>query len=225
MKKPKPSVDSLRTGQVPANFRLEGPLGLAGMQQKSLEQASASVALTKPTRGESLAKIEESLVDATGVGDPKLAHLIVSQMSAIQIGGSAENKIERLTNAMAAVEEMDPKNATEAMLAVQMFGVHNAAVTFLRRATAEGQNLQGTDANVLRATRLMRLFNDQLEAMAKLKGKAGQQKVTVEHVHVHSGGQAIVGSVETQGGSEAERKTFGTTPCNTARIEAERQEK
>jgi hypothetical protein len=31
----------------------------------------------------------------------------------------------------------------------------------------------------------MRLFIDQLEAMAKLKGKVGQQKVTVEHVHVH----------------------------------------
>jgi len=41
----------------------------------------------------------------------------------------------------------------------------------------------------------MRLFNEQLEAMQKLKGKAGQQKVTVEHVHVHEGGQAIVGAV------------------------------
>ena len=28
-------------------------------------------------------------------------------------------------------------------------------------------------------------------------GGKGLQKVTVEHVHVHSGGQAIVGSVET----------------------------
>ena len=31
------------------------------------------------------------------------------------------------------------------------------------------------------------------------RGK-GQQKVTVEHVHVHSGGQAIVGNVEHPGG-------------------------
>jgi len=40
--------------------------------------------------------------------------------------------------------------------------------------------------------------------MAKLKGKAGQQKVTVEHVHVYQGGQAIVGAVSatktTEGG-------------------------
>jgi len=41
----------------------------------------------------------------------------------------------------------------------------------------------------------MRVFIEQLVAMAKLKGKAGQQKVVVEHVHVHSGGQAVVGTV------------------------------
>ena len=29
----------------------------------------------------------------------------------------------------------------------------------------------------------MRLFKEQLEAMMKLKGRASQQKVTVEHVH------------------------------------------
>jgi hypothetical protein len=121
-------------------------------------------------------------------------------MSAMQVWGSSENQAERLMNAMWAVREMEPKNATEAMLAVQMFGVHNAAIMFLKGAVKEGQTFQGTDANVLRATRLMRLFIEQLEAMAKLKGKAGQQKVTVEHVHVHSGGQAIVGSVDTTTG-------------------------
>src|SRR5262249_30193259 len=31
------------------------------------------------------------------------------------------------------------------------------------------------------------------------------QKVTVEHVHVHSGGQAIVGSVETPGGGASSK--------------------
>jgi hypothetical protein len=35
-----------------------------------------------------------------------------------------------------------------------------------------------------------------LDALNRHRGK-GQQKVTVEHVHVHSGGQAVVGTVET----------------------------
>ena len=37
-----------------------------------------------------------------------------------------------------------------------------------------------------------------LEALNRRRGK-GQQKVTVEHVTVNAGGQAVVGSVTTQG--------------------------
>jgi len=66
---------------------------------------------------------------------------------------------------------------------------------FLRRATLENQSTEVIDANVDRSTRLMQMFSEQLEAMQKLRGKATQQKVTVEHVNVHAGGQAIVGAV------------------------------
>src|SRR5258705_4197220 len=45
-----------------------------------------------------------------------------------------------------------------------------------------------------------------LDALNRHRGK-GQQKVTVEHVHVHSGGQAIVGMVERG------------TPANSSRTE------
>lgn len=38
-----------------------------------------------------------------------------------------------------------------------------------------------------------------LEALNRHRGK-GQQKVTVEHVHVYAGGQAVVGNVEHPGG-------------------------
>jgi hypothetical protein len=72
-------------------------------------------------------------------------------------------------------------------------------------ATAEGQTTEGMDLNVLRATRLMRLFNEQTETMAKLRGKTGQQRFVVEHVTVAAGGQAIVGAVVPGGrGRESE---------------------
>jgi hypothetical protein len=38
-----------------------------------------------------------------------------------------------------------------------------------------------------------------LESLNRHRGK-GAQKVTVEHVHVHEGGQAIVGTVGDRGG-------------------------
>jgi hypothetical protein len=58
------------------------------------------------------------------------------------------------------------------------------------------------------------------------RGK-GQQKVTVDHVHVHSGGQAIVGNV--QGGgvltkSENQPHALGYAPGETLRGENAEQE-
>ena len=52
------------------------------------------------------------------------------------------------------------------------------------------------------AQKLMALYAQQVAALDKHRGK-GQQKVTVEHVNVHSGGQAIVGHVETGKGGGA----------------------
>ena len=49
------------------------------------------------------------------------------------------------------------------------------------------------------ANKLARTSATLLGAFDKHRGK-GQQKVTVEHVHVHDGGQAVVGSIERLGG-------------------------
>ncbi len=45
------------------------------------------------------------------------------------------------------------------------------------------------------STKLTRTFIAQMEALDKHRGK-GQQKMTVEHVHVNEGGQAIIGDVK-----------------------------
>jgi hypothetical protein len=50
--------------------------------------------------------------------------------------------------------------------------------------------------NIVLAIKLLRTFTMQLEALQRYRGK-GQQKVTVEHVNVNAGGQAIVGTVQS----------------------------
>ena len=105
-----------------------------------------------------------------------------------------------IVEAVAAMAELSPANGTEGMLAVQMIAAHNAALLFLNRATIKEQRPEAIDSNVIRAARLMRVFVEQVDAMQRLKGKTAQQKVTVEHVHVHEGGQAIVGAVSTTRG-------------------------
>jgi endonuclease III len=105
---------------------------------------------------------------------------------------------EAVVKAQAMLAELEPTTATEALLAAQMVGAQRAAMIFLARSLAPGQQVEMVDRHVNRAAKLMRLFNEQIEAMAKLKGKGGQQRVVVEHVTVAAGGQAIVGAV-TQG--------------------------
>src|ERR1700730_8191147 len=68
----------------------------------------------------------------------------------------------------------------------------------LRRLKAP-DTIPQQDSNGNLAVKLLRTFAAQAEALQRYRGK-GQQKVTVEHVHVHTGGQAIVGSVSHTGG-------------------------
>ncbi|HYW46956.1 MAG TPA: hypothetical protein VE959_29085 [Bryobacteraceae bacterium] len=141
------------------------------------------------------AALLEKFCKITGTTTERGAERILAQMASMQVWGRGETDEQRILAAAELIADLGPANATEALLAVQMFGVHEAALQLLQRATLQGQTFEGCDANVLRATKLMRVFIEQLDAMAKLKGKAAQQKVTVEHVHVHEGGQAIVGAV------------------------------
>jgi hypothetical protein len=170
------------------------------VSQKALTTAEGEV---KVVRFEAT---KEEVFGATGGRSDEVARMILIQADyALQPDGERTPETVLLT--MKTIGELGPRNATEGMLAVQMIGVHKAATEFIRRSQVTGQTVEGSDANINRAVRLMRLFNEQLDAMAKLKGTAGQQKMTVEHVHVHAGGQAIVGPVSggdgTLGGGES----------------------
>lgn len=113
----------------------------------------------------------------------------------------------KLFRAIELYQSLEPADGAEGMLATQMVGTHHAALECLRRAARPNQTFEGRDLALKHAQRFMSLFERQLAALDKHRGK-GQQKVTVEHVHVHSGGQAIVGSVEAKRpDEEAGRKT------------------
>jgi hypothetical protein len=63
------------------------------------------------------------------------------------------------------------------------------------------QTFEGRRESLSQANKLSRTYTVLLDALNRHRGK-GQQKVTVEHVHVHPGGQAVVGTVETPGGGD-----------------------
>ena len=93
----------------------------------------------------------------------------------------------------AALVGIQPKGELEGMLAAQLIACHNASMECYRRAA--DSKLPARDYHLNQANKLSRTYSTLLETLNRHRGK-GQQKVTVEHVHVHQGGQAIVGNVE-----------------------------
>jgi len=118
----------------------------------------------------------------------------------------AAEKNVRIARALKLYESIEPEGGLEGMLAAQMVGTHSAALECLRRAAVEGQTFAGRDQSLKHAQKLMTLYTQQLAALNKHRGK-GQQKVTVEHVNVAAGGQAIVGNVETGQSGKVKRHT------------------
>jgi len=109
-------------------------------------------------------------------------------------------EIERQRHATVdALIGLKPKDEIEGMIAAQLLACHNASMECYRRAMIREQTFEGWRENLNQANKLSRTYATLLEALNRHRGK-GQQKVTVEHVHVHSGGQAIVGNVEAGGG-------------------------
>jgi hypothetical protein len=112
-----------------------------------------------------------------------------------------------INGVLAAVHGIGANDEIEAMLAVQMVATHFAATRALRRLKGS-DTVPQQDSNGNLAVKLLRTFAAQTEALQRYRGK-GQQKVTVEHVHVHTGGQAIVGSVSQSGGERDDDENRG----------------
>ena len=138
----------------------------------------------------------------------------------------ADRTHEKQCAALSLLVGISPKDELEGMVAAQLLASHNAAMECYRRAMISEQTFEGRKENLNQANKLSRTHATLLEALNRHRGK-GQQKVTVEHVHVHEGGQAIVGNVEGGGArlkTEDQPHALGYAPGETLRSEdAERE--
>lgn len=114
---------------------------------------------------------------------------------------NTEERDRQLSATVAALVGVGPRDELEGMIAAQLIAAHNASMECFRRAMIGEQSFEGRRENLNQATKLSRTWATLLEALNRYRGK-GQQKVTVEHVNVHAGGQAVVGMVETPGGGD-----------------------
>jgi Trk K+ transport system NAD-binding subunit len=106
---------------------------------------------------------------------------------------------------LAVVSGVAPQNEVEGVLAVQIAASHHLAMTLLARV-GRAEHIPVLESNGNMALKLLRISREHAEALAKLR-RGGSQTVRVEHVHVHSGGQAIVGNVAHPGARGTGNKT------------------
>jgi hypothetical protein len=132
-----------------------------------------------------------ALMQAIGTADLDFYDgLMLQLVNASKGGGPPEKAVNFM---LAVIKGIEPRDQTEAMLASQMAAVHMASMTFARRL-ASVDTIPQQDSAQNAFNKLARTFAAQVEALKRYRS-GGEQKMTVQHVHVAEGGQAIVGNV------------------------------
>jgi hypothetical protein len=111
----------------------------------------------------------------------------------------------KLVKAIDLFDSLEPADGLETMLATQMIGTHHAAMECLRRAMIPSQSSDGIRLVLSQAERLMGLYLQQVAALDRHRGK-GQQKITVERLHVghvHAAPSAVSEPAVPQGALSA----------------------
>jgi hypothetical protein len=137
--------------------------------------------------------------NAFGSLDSAFVHGLLRQLAQATSGGSKINENE-LNFMVSFIKGIEPRDQIESTLAAQMAAVHMAFMKFIQHLPLI-ENLPQQDAAERAINKFSRTYVSQMEALKRYRS-GGEQKVTVQHVSVNEGGQAIVGNV-TQNPREA----------------------
>ncbi|MEP3329733.1 hypothetical protein [Sedimentitalea sp.] len=143
---------------------------------------------------------EESLQTIFGTDLPPLADALLSHcMKALKGDETSDDYPANDERAfmLAAVGELKPRDTVERMLAVQMAATHVALIRSARWL-AHAERVEQVNAHYSGYNKLARTYAAQVEALRKHRA-GGKQTITVQHVNVSDGGQAIVGNVDHGG--------------------------
>ncbi|MDO9637612.1 MAG: hypothetical protein Q7J44_03625 [Pseudotabrizicola sp.] len=137
-----------------------------------------------------------------GTADPHFHAGVTGQVATL---GSHGKKLDEVNSnfVLSVVRAVEPRDELEAMLAVQMGAIH-AATMMMARKFNHVDTIPQQDAAERALNKLARTYAMQMEALKRYR-TGGQQKVTVEHVTVNAGGQAIVGAVAHGVGGQHEK--------------------
>jgi hypothetical protein len=140
-----------------------------------------------------------ALCAATGTASEEYGRMILSQT----MSGFFHNSYDDDTRIANAVHEallaMKPADEYEGMLCNRLLVLHDHYMRYMSICATPDKPQQVIDMYINRATKLMRMYNETLDVLNRHRRK-GEQKVTVQHVNVNNGGQAVVTGELTRGG-------------------------
>jgi hypothetical protein len=156
------------------------------------------------------------LAKALGSVNKDFVHGILTQVSkAVSNAGRVDELL--LNFAIDVIKDIKPNNQVEAMMATQMAMTQIAFMRFAGRL-AQVENIQQQDSAVSAFNKLTRTYAAQMDALKRYRTGGEQQKVTVQHVSVNNGAQAIVGDfVQAPRASDRQRCTNATAALTDAR--------
>jgi hypothetical protein len=133
------------------------------------------------------------LMEALATTDTDFLNGIVEQLANAASGRGRDIDEHGLNFMLSVIKGIEPRDQLEAMLAAQMAAVHVASMTFARRL-AQVETIPQQDSAERAFNKLTRTFAMQMEALKRYRSGA-EQKMTLQHVSVAEGGQAIIGNV------------------------------
>src|ERR1700732_877501 len=98
-----------------------------------------------------------------------------------------------LNAALATIDSMRPRSELQALLAVQIIATGFAGLRFLRQSH-RNMTEDFIDVYGNYAIKLLRLQNDMIQTFDRYR-RGNKQTVEGRHVHIHSGGQGVVGII------------------------------
>lgn len=139
------------------------------------------------------------LIASLGITDGRLAGVVTSDLASISTSKGEISEME-MNYGLTIIQSIGPRDPVELLLATQMAAIHLATMSTARTLRGSTTIVQ-QDSNGNLVNKLARTFATQVEALKRHRAK-GEQRVVVEHqhIHVHQGGQAVVGNVTTGGG-------------------------
>ncbi len=144
-----------------------------------------------------------ALMKALGSTDDEFVKGLLKQLACAGSEGKKPDE-DGINFMLSVVKGIEPRDQVEAMLAAQMAAVHNATM-------ALSHNIAKQDSAQAAFNKLARTFAAQLSALKDYRSK-GEQKMTVQHVHVAEGGQAIVGNVNAPTEGVGAKEKIGDQP-------------